>query len=106
MARTKSKSRSKRWEEACQAVRERLEAAKEAHGELASAFSDLRDIQQEFEDWKDNMSDNLQSTPVYEKLETVCNIDLDWDEEGDLSDAESSLDEAENADLPLGFGRD
>ena len=63
-----------------------------------SAVQELVDIQQEFSDWKDNLSENLQNSPVGEKLETICNIDL--------SSAADAVSEAAGADIPLGFGRD
>ena len=79
----KRPSRFQRWADACAAA--------------ISSLEDLKAIQEEFEEWKDNMSENLQSTPVYEKLEAVCELDID----GTID----TVQEAADADLPLGFGR-
>lgn len=77
-------SRPKRWASACQAA--------------LSALQDLKEVQDEYEEWKDNTSDNLQSSPVYEKLEAVCDLDIE--------SAITTIEEAEGIDLPQGFGRD
>ena len=54
------------------------------------AVETLRELQEEYQDWLDNLPENLQSTALAEKLEAVCEVDVD------------QLD----IDLPLGFGRD
>ena len=77
-------SRADRWAEACARAQE--------------ALSDLRGLQEEYEEWKDNLPESLQSSPVGEKLEEVCNLDIE--------SAVSTVDEAEGIDLPMGFGRD
>ena len=77
-------SRSKRWAAA---------AAKADEG-----LSELVDLQAEFQDWRDNLPENLESSPVAEKLDAVCDLELD--------DVHSTIQEAMDADLPLGFGRD
>lgn len=84
MPKPKQKSRAKRWEEAV--------------GNAMSALEELCDLQMEYQEWLDNLPENLQSSPVGEKLEAVCGIDLDG--------AKGSVEEAEGADLPMGFGRD
>lgn len=88
-------SRSKRWEEAAS-------DARAAFDQLQSALETLKDIQSEFEEWKDNLPENLQSSALGEKLETICGLEI----EGKADDLESLIDEIEGADLPLGFGRD
>lgn len=50
----------------------------------------LRELQAEYQEWLDNLPDSLQDSTLAEKLQTVCDIDLD------------ELD----VDLPRGFGRD
>lgn len=80
----KKESRAARW----------ARVASEAHAKV----EELKDMQGEFEEWRDNVPDSLQSSPMYEKLDTICDLDLDG--------ALSTLDEAEGADVPLGFGRD
>ena len=57
----------------------------------ADAVATLRELQAEYQEWLDNLPANLQDTPLYEKLEAVCALDLE---------------ELETIELPLGFGRD
>jgi hypothetical protein len=78
------KSRIARWADAALAA--------------VTALEDLRSIQEEYEEWKDNLPENLEQSALGEKLEAVCDLDLD----DALSTAQGALD----ADLPLGFGRD
>jgi hypothetical protein len=77
-------SRSARWAAAASAA--------------VSALEELEDMRAEFEEWKDNLPENLQQSALGEKLSTVSDLDI----QGALDTAE----EAENADLPMGFGRD
>lgn len=79
-----SRSRADRWADACGTAREGLD-------ELAS-------LKEEYEEWRDNLPENLQQSALGEKLQAVCDLDLD--------SAVSMIDEAEGMDLPLGFGRD
>lgn len=83
-AKVQQKSRADRWGEACSNARNGLE--------------DLVALKEEYEEWKDNLPENLQQSPVAEKLEAVCDLDFD--------SAIEVIDEAEGVDLPLGFGRD
>lgn len=80
----KEKSRTSRWFDASSTLRE--------------AFDELVAIREEYEDWRDNLPENLQSSALYDKLEEVCNIDLDT--------MDSIISDCEGADLTLGFGRD
>jgi DNA repair exonuclease SbcCD ATPase subunit len=98
MPKPKQKSRGQRWSEAVAAVQANVEAAKEA-------LEELKSVRGEYEEWKDNLPENLQSSALGEKLEAVCDLDLDG-VESSLDDALSTLEEAESMDLPLGFGRD
>lgn len=84
-------SRAARWSAAAA-------KASEAKDLLEAALSDLRDIQSEYSDWKDNLPENLSNTPLGEKLEAVCDLDLELDL--------SVLEEAESIELPQGWGRD
>lgn len=84
MAKPVQKSRVARWSEAA--------------GNAVLALEELLSMQSEFEEWRDNLPENLQQSALGEKLDTVCDIDL----QGALDAAQ----EAESADLPLGFGRD
>ena len=105
-------------------IQEALDKANEEIGDARQdaidALEELKEIQEEYQDWYDNMPYQLQDGPTGEKLSEVTNIDLDWEPdvdmtapevpdlsfELDLDDLESVIDEAENADLPRGFGKD
>jgi hypothetical protein len=50
----------------------------------------LRELQEEYQEWRDNLPETLQSTALADNLDEVCSLDL---EQLDL-------------DLPRGFGRD
>jgi hypothetical protein len=50
----------------------------------------LRDLQEEYQEWLDNLPESLQETTLAERLQEVCDIDLDVLE----------------VELPRGFGRD
>jgi hypothetical protein len=54
------------------------------------AVETLRTLQEEYREWLDNLPETLQDSPLAEKLEAVCTLDLDELE----------------VDLPRGFGRD
>jgi hypothetical protein len=113
--RTNSKrlSRAARWENAA-----------------ATAFKAMDELlgiqQEEYEPWRDNLPENLQSSALSEKLEDVCNLDLEdalktvekaknlhgaalSEKEVRALDLRGALEIAEDAgslDLPRGFGRD
>jgi ABC-type nitrate/sulfonate/bicarbonate transport system substrate-binding protein len=91
MARRKSNSRTARWGDAAA----RVEKAAE---ELTEACEALKEVQQEYSDWYDNLPEGLQQSAVGEKLSAIQDLDL----EPDLS----SLEGVADMDLPLGFGRD
>ena len=55
------------------------------------AVQTLVDLQAEYQDWFDNLPDNLQASPLAERLEAICEYDF-----GDL----------EALEPPRGFGRD
>lgn len=80
----KQKSRTVRWQEAA--------------SRAAEALRELQAVQEEYQEWYDKLPEGLQNSSVGGKLEEVVNIDV----QGALDAAE----EAEGADLPLGFGRD
>jgi hypothetical protein len=54
------------------------------------AVETLRELQEDYQEWLDNLPASLQSTALAENLEEVCSLDLD------------QLD----IHLPRGFGRD
>jgi hypothetical protein len=67
-------------------------------GEACADVEALIEYQQEFEQAKDGQPDSLQDGPFAQKCDEICGIDL--------ASALDTLQEAESADLPLGFGRD
>lgn len=91
----RQRSRPERWRGA-------VSDAQVALSRLQDALSELRSVQEEYEEWRDGLPDNLQSGSLAEKLEAVCGLSI----EGAADELESMLNEAEGADLPLGFGRD
>jgi ParB family chromosome partitioning protein len=80
----KSNSRTARWADAV--------------ARASEAVQDLIDIQSEYADWQQNLPENQQDGTVAEKLHMVVDIDL--------QSALDAITEAQDADLPLGFGRD
>lgn len=88
-------SRPKRWQEACSEAERAFEA-------LRSALENLDEIREEYEDWRDNLPESLQSSAVAEKLDAVADLDL----LSCLDEVESLIQEATEMDLPKGFGRD
>src|SRR4051812_41296866 len=72
-------SRSARWSAA-------VNKAILARAEIDDALSELNDIKSEFEDWRDNMPDNLHGSPLYEKLDAVCDLEFSRDDVMDLLD--------------------
>ena len=79
-------------------IKSRVVRWQEAAGRAEDGLSELVEIQQEYQDWRDNLPENLESSNVASKLDEVCDLDL-----------ESALETAQEAggiDLPLGFGRD
>ena len=62
------------------------------------AVQELIDLKCEYEEWRDNLPENLESSALAEKLDAVIDLDLD--------NLDSELNEILEIDLPLGFGRD
>lgn len=98
MPRVKRVSRAKRWSDA-------VTNAVTAVSDLQSALEELQSIQQEFEDWKDNLPENLSQSALGEKLDEVCELGIE-DALSSLGDIDSLVQDCDGADLPLGFGRD
>jgi len=63
-----------------------------------TALGKLQDIQSEYQEWNEGLPENLRESTIAEKLESITAIDFD--------SAIETVNEAEDADLPLGFGRD
>ncbi len=81
---TKAPARTQRWASAIQLA--------------LDALRDLAEMQQEFQTWLDGLPENLAASAVADKLQMVVDLDLQA--------ALDIINEAQNADLPLGFGRD
>lgn len=101
----KPKSRQERWNDITANIESHLTTLKAIRDTVISDFEELRELQSEFSDWRDNLPENLQNSALGEKLNAVADMDLEPDED-DLDAMETALDEAQGADLPLGFGRD
>ena len=84
MNKPKMKSRVQRWAEAAQKATEGLD--------------ELVELQGEYLMWEENLPENLKESALGEKLVAVL--------EYDLESALYTANEAADADLPLGFGRD
>lgn len=104
----KPPSRAKRWSAAVAKIQAAIDEARRAlDNGLEEGVAELEELKEEFENWKDNLPENLSQSPLGEKLETVVDLDIDFtDLTSALDDAESKVSEAEGVDLPLGFGRD
>jgi ABC-type transporter Mla subunit MlaD len=96
-AKPKQPSRAQRWADA-------VADGQAALASLQQALADLDEVRGEYESWRDNLPENLSGSALGEKLDAVA--DLDTDAGSLLSDVEDTLSEAEQADLPRGFGRD
>ena len=70
----------------------------DAASHAITALEELQNIQSEYQDWIDTLPDNLRESAVAEKLESITEIDFD--------SAIETVSAAEDADFPLGFGRD
>lgn len=93
--RVKPLSRPRRWAAA-------IDAGRTALAELQAALEQLDEVRQEYEEWKDNLPENLQQSALGEKLDAVADLSID----PACSEIEELLDEAEGLDLPRGFGKD
>lgn len=105
----KPPSRSQRWADAVGKARSAIDLILGEIDDLEAAMSEIKSVQDEYEEWKDNMPDNLSSSPLGERLEEVCALDLESAADSLRSaadEAESTIGEAENMELPQGFGRD
>jgi hypothetical protein len=105
----KQPSRSARWATAVAEAKDQFQAVQDAASGLGDAMQAIHDVQQEYQDWLDNLPENLENSALGEKLTAVCDIDIESLTDDPLSDwpqLESTLEEAEGADLPMGFGRD
>jgi ParB-like nuclease domain len=83
-SKAKFHSPGERWREAC--------------AQALEAFEVLIDLQGEYQDWLDKIPDKLKSSTAGGKLQAAANLALE--------DAKRTVQEAENINLPQGFGRD
>ena len=107
--RVRPKSRPKRWAEATGQCLTAIAAIRDQVGSLEEALGELRSIQEEYEEWKDNLPEAFQSSALGEKLEEVCNLDIESQAEAIsdvVSEVEGVIEEADAIDLPRGFGKD
>jgi hypothetical protein len=97
------------------ALSQYYDALQVARDAIEEAVQEVIEVRDEYQEWYDNLPENLRgNSPVSEKLETVIELDFDLDmdtdetelEEFDWSGIEDLLGEAENVELPMGFGRD
>jgi ParB family chromosome partitioning protein len=79
-----ARSRPQRWGEAC--------------GMAIDGLEELNALREEYEAWGDNLPDNLRGGATEDKISDITAMDFD--------SALDAVQEAESADLPLGFGRD
>lgn len=93
-----AKSRPKRWAEAVQ-------KAKTALADLREALEQLQSIQEEYSEWCDKLPENLESSPVADKLSAIADIEIEGALE-QIEEIEGVVYECDNAELPMGFGRD
>ena len=108
-AKKKSNSRAARWADAVGNALAALEQLEGHLTDLEESASDLRSVQEEYEEWKDNLPENLQSSALGEKLEEVCNLDIENAADtlrNAIDEVKGVFEEAEGVDLPRGFGRD
>ena len=70
-----------------------------AKGKLSEALSELNELKDEYQEWRDNLSENLENSPTAEKLDEFLNLSA-------FDDMENAEGELEGVELPKGFGRD
>lgn len=94
-------SRPTRWGEAVAGIQQAL-------SDFNEHLTALRDLREEYEEWRDGLPENLQDSPTAELLNELVDESVGWfDElESAYDTAESALSDVENAELPRGFGRD
>ena len=95
----KEKSRSDRWKEVLSAIEEQI-------CEVRSRFDNLTDLKDEYEEWQMNLPENLQYSPLGQKLEdVVSHVGFDSIETA-LDEVDNAIMELRDVELPKGFGRD
>ena len=70
----------------------------DAASRAITALEELQELQSEYQEWLETLPDNFQESATAEKLGNVIEVDFD--------SAIETVSEAEDTDLPRGFGRD
>lgn len=100
-----ARTRAERWELAVAGVARALEAARPVVKALEDALDDLRAVRDEYEEWRDALPDNQQSSHTAELLNAIVDLDVPSVEDA-LEEVNDLVANAEDLDLPLGYGRD
>lgn len=82
MTNPKSKTPAARWKQYC--------------SDAYEALSRLKEVQEEYQDWYDDMSDSQQESGTGEQVQAVTEIDIE--------ELLSNVEDAQNLDLPTRFG--
>jgi hypothetical protein len=107
--RKRPSSRSQRWADAAGEALAALNDITTALDAFETAVGELRSVQEEYEEWKDNLPENLASSALGEKLEEVCGLNIESAADtvrNAVKEVQSTFEEAESIELPQGFGRD
>ena len=100
----KPKSRPQRWADAHARAEVARDQIKElADGALGEALGDLRDLQAEYQEWRDSLPENLESSPIADKLDAILELELDAaaaDPMNDWQSTDSVVEDCGAIDLP------
>lgn len=106
----KNASRPKRWSYHCARALDALDRLEEVLGDFKDAVEELNAVREEYVEWNGNLPENMQGTSALsEKLEAIEGLDIEdaaSELESAITDARGKIEEADNAELPQGFGRD
>lgn len=107
---SRAKSRPVRWAAAVAAAKGALAVMESAQTDLDNALTELAELSIEYQEWHANLPENLQSGTLADKLEEASAF-TDICSQGEdiataISDLSGELDNAENVELPRGFGKD
>jgi hypothetical protein len=84
-------ARQRRYRRRQKALRRQAQRPQSRAERWYAAVEVLQTLQGEYEQWLENLPDSWRESPVAQKLEEVCNLDLE---------------PLANVDLPRGWGRD
>jgi hypothetical protein len=84
-------ARQRRYRRRQKALRRQRQRPQSRAQRWSAAVTALQEVQAEYQQWLDHLPDSLRESPVGQKLEEVCGLDL-----------ESSA----TIELPRGWGRD